>query len=63
MGGDEEAKLSIKLKVKSLKDLINGMQSNRQECHIETHFSLDFNQAITNKQWAISRHHEDQGIK
>ena len=54
MGEDEEATLSIKLKVKSWKDLTNGMQSNREECHIETHFYLVFNQAIINKKIAIS---------
>ena len=63
MGGDEEAILSTNLKVKSWKDLTNGMQSNRQECHIETHFPLDFNQAMINKQWSISRHHKNKGIK
>ena len=42
-----------KLKVKSWKDLTNGMQSNIQECHIETHFPLDFDnqQAINNEQY------------
>ena len=40
MGGDEETNPKQKLKVKSWKDLTNGMQSNRQECHIETQFSL-----------------------
>jgi hypothetical protein len=63
VGGDEEAILSTKLKVKSWKDLTNEMQSKRQECHIETHFALDFNQEIINKQWTLSIHHEDQGIK
>ena len=41
MGGDEEAILSINLKVKSWKDLTNGLESNRQECHIETQIPLD----------------------
>jgi hypothetical protein len=38
MGGYEETNPKQKLKVKSWKDLTNGIQSNRQECHIETHF-------------------------
>ena len=33
--------LCTKLKVESWKDLTNGLQSNRQECHIETQIPLD----------------------
>ena len=40
MGGDEETNPKQKLKVKGWKDLPGGMQSNRQECHIETYFSF-----------------------
>ena len=63
MGGDEESIVSIKLKVKSWKDLTNGMQFNRHEWHIKAHFPLDFESS--NNQQAISniKHHEDQGIK
>ena len=48
MGGDEETNPKQKLKVRSWKDLANGLQSNRQECHIETQISLGlYNQAIS----------------
>ena len=63
MGEDEEATLSTNLKVKGWKYLTNGMQSNRQKCHIETHFPLDFESGNNQQEISNIRHHEDQGIK